>query len=58
MTLAVPAIADPPAPRKRGPNTPKGKARSKMNALKHGLRARSFGILPEEDRAEWAAARP
>ena len=25
-----------------------------MNALKHGLRARSFGILPEEDQAEWA----
>ena len=25
-----------------------------MNALKHGLRARSFGILPEEDKAEWA----
>ena len=25
-----------------------------MNALKHGLRARTFGILPEEDKAEWA----
>ena len=25
-----------------------------MNALKHGLRARAFGILPEEDKAEWA----
>ena len=25
-----------------------------QNALKHGLRARSFGILPEEDQAEWA----
>ena len=25
-----------------------------MNALKHGLRARSFGILPEESHAEWA----
>ena len=25
-----------------------------MNALKHGLRARNFGILPEESHAEWA----
>ena len=33
---------------------PEGKARSAMNALKHGLRARTFGILPEEDKAEWA----
>jgi len=24
-----------------------------MNALKHGLRARSFGLLPEESTAEW-----
>ena len=54
MTLAAPAIADAPAPKKRGPNTPEGKARSSMNALKHGLRARSFGILPEESQAEWA----
>ena len=50
----APALADPPAPKKRGPKTPEGKARSSMNALKHGLRARTFGILPEEDRAEWA----
>ena len=47
------AAAIPAAPRKRGPNTPAGKARSSMNALKHGLRARTFGILPEEDQAEW-----
>ena len=25
-----------------------------MNARRHGLRARTFGILPEEDQAEWA----
>ena len=25
-----------------------------MNAVKHGLRARAFGILPEENQAEWA----
>ena len=50
----APPEAPPAAPRKRGPNTPEGKARSSMNALKHGLRARAFGILPEEDKAEWA----
>ncbi len=47
------AAAIPAAPKKRGPKTPEGKARSAMNALKHGLRARNFGILPEEDKAEW-----
>ena len=53
MTAAA-AVASPAAPKKRGPNTPEGKARSAMNALKHSLRARAFGILPEEDKAEWA----
>ena len=43
-----------PSPKKRGPSTPEGKARSRMNALKHGLRAREFGLLPEESQAEWA----
>ena len=39
--------------KKRGPNTPEGKARSAMNAVKHGLRARDFALLPEEDPEEW-----
>src|SRR4051812_41399467 len=42
-----------PSPTKRGPRTPEGKARSSMNALRHGLRARAFALLPEEDPAEW-----
>jgi hypothetical protein len=46
----------PSAPKKRrGPNTPEGKARSAMNALKHGLRARRFFLLPEEDPAEFSS---
>ena len=54
MTVLALATADASAPRKRGPRTPEGKARSSMNAVKHGLRARSFALLPEEDPAEWA----
>ena len=42
-----------PAPKKRGPSTPEGKARSAMNAVKHGLRAREFCLLPEERPEEW-----
>ena len=44
-----------PVRARRGPKTQEGKARSSMNALRHGLRARSFALLPEEDPAEWAA---
>ena len=52
--MPAPATAASPPRKKRGPKTPEGKARSAMNALKHGLRAREFGLLPEEDPAEWA----
>jgi hypothetical protein len=38
----------------RGPKTPEGKARSAQNALKHGLRAQEYVVLPEEDADEFA----
>jgi hypothetical protein len=39
----------------RGPKTLEGKARSAQNALKHGMRAQKFLVLPDEDAAEFAA---
>jgi hypothetical protein len=39
----------------RGPKTLEGKARSARNALKHGLRAQKYVVLPDEDAAEFAA---
>jgi hypothetical protein len=38
----------------RGPKTPEGKARSAQNALKHGMRAHKYVVLPEEDAAAFA----
>jgi hypothetical protein len=38
----------------RGPKTPEGKARSAQNALKHGMRAQKYLVLPDEDAAEFA----
>jgi hypothetical protein len=39
----------------RGPKTQEGKARAARNALRHGLRAQKYLVLPEEDAAEFAA---
>jgi hypothetical protein len=37
----------------RGPKTPEGKARAAQNALKHGMRAQKYVVLPDEDAAEF-----
>ena len=39
----------------RGPKTLEGKARSAQNALKHGLRALNYVVLPDESAAEFQA---
>ena len=38
-----------------GPVTEAGKARSALNAVRHGLSGRTFLLLPDEDPAEFAA---
>ena len=37
----------------RGPKSEEGKARSARNALKHGMRAQMYVVLPDEDAAEF-----
>jgi hypothetical protein len=37
----------------RGPKTPAGKARAAQNALKHGMRALNYVVLPDEDAVEF-----
>jgi hypothetical protein len=37
----------------RGPKTLEGKTRSSQNALKHGMRAQKYVVLPEEDAVEF-----
>jgi hypothetical protein len=39
----------------RGPKTAQGKARSAQNALKHGMRALRYVVLPDEDGVEFQA---
>ena len=39
----------------RGPKTAEGKARSAHNAVRHGMRAQNYVVLPDEDAAEFAA---
>ena len=43
--------------RGRGPATPEGKAASAQNALRHGLRAQGFALLPDEDADAFADLR-
>jgi hypothetical protein len=38
-----------------GPKTQEGKSRAAQNALRHGLRAQKYLVLPEEDATEFAA---
>jgi hypothetical protein len=39
----------------RGPKTPDGKARAAQNALRHGMRALRYVVLPDESAAEFHA---
>jgi hypothetical protein len=39
----------------RGPKTPEGKARARLNAIKHGMRAAMHVVLPDENALEFHA---
>src|SRR6516165_12787281 len=57
MTLSAPertAINRQNGQKSRGPKSPEGKARSKFNALKHGLKAKTV-VLPGEDAQDYQA---
>ena len=41
--------------RSAGPVTDAGKARSSLNSVRHGLRGRTFFLLPDEDPEEFRA---
>jgi hypothetical protein len=41
--------------RSRGPKTEAGKSRSARNALRHGMRALNYVVLPDEDAVEFQA---
>jgi hypothetical protein len=41
--------------RSRGPKTPEGKARSRLNAIKHGMRAAMHVVLADENAVEFHA---
>jgi hypothetical protein len=41
--------------RSRGPKTPEGKAKSAQNAVKHGMRALKYVVLPDESAADFHA---
>jgi hypothetical protein len=43
--------------RSTGPRTDAGKARARLNAVRHGLSATCFHLLPEEREADWTRHR-